>query len=133
MARYIHQNPVKVGLSIDNWTSYSDYINGDGITDVKAILEILNSDKEKAANEFVKFMNETNDDLCLDISARKRLTDEEAKKIIKETAGVSECRELQQMDKAKRNAVLKKLKTEDVSIRQISRVSGLNRGVILNA
>ena len=131
--RYIHQNPIKVGLPIDSWTSYNDYLGDDGITDKKSILELFGRESEIARNEFIKYMSQTNNDLCLDISERKRITDDEAKEIIKKIGKITTCQELQQIDRDTRGMILKKLKEEGLSIRQIERLSGLNRGVILKA
>jgi len=130
--RYIHQNPVKVGLTIDTWTSYDNYLSDSEITDVEPLLKLFSNDINTARLEFVKHMNEKTNDICLEITDIKRITDEEAKEIAK-NLGLSTYQELHQMDKVSRNNMLRLLKGEGLSIRQLERLSGISRGVILNA
>jgi len=130
--RYIHQNPVKVGLSIDSWTSYNDYLGSSGITDVEEIFSLFSHKDNLARDEFIEYMDESNNDVCLDVSERMRITDEEAKEIARE-AGLISCQDLQQMENQKRDTILGDLKRAGLSIRQIERISGVNRGIILKA
>ena len=76
-------------------------------------------------------MQEESDRECLNHECRKRLTDEEAKKIIKRIGKVSNCQELQNLERKQRNLVLAKIKEYGFSIRRLERLTGLNRGVIL--
>jgi len=131
VVRYIHQNPLKEGLSLEEWTSYKDYVNKRGITDRDLIFGMLNKNPEKAEKMFVEYMNEANDDLCLDITGKKRLTDEEAKNIIITVGKLKSCQDMQNIDKEKREKVLRKLKEKGLSIRQIERLTGINRGTVL--
>ena len=130
--RYIHQNPVKVGLAIDNWTSYNDYLGNNGITDVKPVLGLFSRGINKARSEFNKYVNEVNNDICLEISENKRVTDEKAKEIAKKL-GLVNFHELQQMDKQNRDMMLRELKDMGLSTRQLERMSGVGRGIVLKA
>jgi len=133
VVRYIHQNPVKIGHSIDHWTSYSDYLGGDGSrTDTEPILKLFGPERAAAKEKFIEYVNEPSSDKCLDISERKKITDAEGKAIVKKM-GLPSVQELQLIDKSKRNKILKELKNAGLSIRQIERLSGVNRGVILKA
>ena len=131
--RYIHQNPVKVGLKIDVWTSYQDYLKLGGLTDSRYILEIFNTDVKKAQAEFKRFVKEPNEDRCLEMSEETRRTDEEAKRIIKEIIKTSNYEELKTWEKRKRDEKLKALKEAGLTVRQIERLTGVNRGAVLNA
>ena len=132
VVRYIHQNSVKVGLGINNWTSYNDYLGNSGITDIKPVLELFSYDMNNARSEFSKYAIEANNDVCLEISENKRVTDEEAKEIANEL-GLVAFHELQQMDKQNRDMMLRELKDRGLSTRQLERMSGVGRGIILKA
>jgi len=133
VVRYIHQNPVKVGLGIDDWTSYNDYLGeGGSRTDIKPILDMFGQETETARSKFIEYVNEPSSDECLDISERKKITDAEGRAIAIKM-GLPSVQELQLIDKSKRDAILRELKNAGLSVRQLERLSGLNRGVILKA
>ncbi len=61
------------------------------------------------------------------------MTDQEALDIIKRTCKISNVDEWQEMDRNTRDNYLERLKQEGLSVRQISRLTGLNRGIVLKA
>ena len=129
--RYIHQNPVKAGIcrNIDEYkfSSYNEYINNATLIDTDFCLGII--DKE----QFIEFNNEFNDDVCLDISNNDfRLNDDEALKIILKTCRCKSVSDFQKFDKIKRNYYIGKFYQKGLSIRQISRLTGLSRKVVEN-
>ena len=111
--RYIHQNPTKAGLCkrIDEY-AYSSY------------LETL--------DEFIGLNNENVDASCLDISDKViwRVTDEQAKALIKRIAKCENVSDFQSLDLTTRNACLQKLREEGISIRQLSRLTGISYSVV---
>ena len=125
--RYIHQNPKKAGLPL-KWSSYSEYISASGITDTGFALELLGG-KEK----FVEFMNENDETNCLEIVDSKRLTDEKAIDIIRKKHKIKKVQAIGDLSADKRNQLLHKLKEDGLSVRQIERLTGINRGVVLKA
>ena len=133
VARYIHQNPVKVGKRIDYWTSYNDYLEVGGLTDVKLILDMLGKTIEESKTAFIEYMNEANKDKCLELEVLHKLTDDEARKLIIDIGNVSKCIELSNIEKINRDRALKRLKEEGISVRQLERLTGINRGIILRA
>ena len=129
--RYIHQNPIKAGIckNIDGYkfSSYNEYINKQNLVDIDFCLSII--DKE----EFIEFNNEFNDDVCLDISDNDfRLTDDEALKIIWKICKCKSVSDFQKLDKVKRNYYIEEFYQQGLSIRQISRLTGLSRKVVEN-
>ena len=58
--RYIFQNPVKAGTvnEIQDYmlSNYTDYIQGINNTDTEFVLDIFNSNREKAICEFIEFI-----------------------------------------------------------------------------
>ena len=69
----------------------------------------------------------------LEIVEMKRWKDPEAIDLIKQLAGVKNLSEVQQLDKLKRNEVIRSCKSEGLSIRQIERLTGISFGVVRKA
>ncbi len=129
--RYIHQNPIKAKLCkrIDDYklSSYNDYINPkEGqVTDIDFALGMLSKD------EFIRFHSEKNYDECLEIEENDfRLNDEEAKVIIFKVSKCKSVADFQALEIKKRDKYIKKLKEKDLSIRQISRLTGISFGIV---
>ena len=60
--------------------------------------------------------------------------DTEAIDLIKNVCQVKDASDIQKLDKVMRNKYLRQLKEEyHLSIRQIERLTGINRGIIFNA
>ena len=138
--RYIFQNPVKAGMvtKAENyiWSNYMDYIKGsdDTDTDTDFPLNIFHTDRNKAISSFIEFINQKNNDKCMDISEKRKKTDSEAIHIIKEHCGIDYATDIQKFDKKKRNKYLNDFKEKHgLSIRQIERLTGISRGVIQKA
>lgn len=128
--RYIHQNPIKSGLIkelIDyKWSSFNEYLDTDinGLTDTDTILKMISKD------QFIEFHKNANDDKCLDLkNVSLRVTDEQAKRIIYKLSKCSNATEFQLLDLNTRNKLMKKLKEKGLSIRQISRLTGISFGI----
>ena len=137
VVRYIHQNSIKANITpvIGEypWSSYGEYIEHPRKVDTAFVLEIFSQDIEKAKEIFVDFMDEQGANF-FEIKNKLRLTDEEAKQIVKQVLGNIETSELQTMEKTKRDGYLKQLKaSEGVSIRQIARISGLTFNIVVKA
>jgi putative transposase len=133
--RYIFQNPVKAGIvtRIQNfiWSNYIDYVEGCDRTDTDFALSIFNTEREKAISIFTEYINRENDDKCLDIQEKPIITDENARKIIREHCRVDYAIDIQKFEGNKRNSCLKNLKeVHGLSIRQIERLTGISRGII---
>lgn len=132
--RYILMNPVKAGLCGKAeeypYSSAGEYLKGiNGITDTSYIKGMYN---EKNLKEYIYQKNE---DQCMEMdeTSRKRVTDEEARQLIsKELGGV-----IPAIGKAKErkglNASISRLIHAGISIRQLSRLTGISKKVIENA
>lgn len=135
--RYIHQNPLKANIVKDiseyKWSSYLEYLGKSKVIDKYFILDIINSNRNKAISIFKEFHKKNSNDTYLDIKENKRLRDNEAVDIIKNVCNISHCMELQKLELEKRNECLKILKEEGLSTRQISRLTGISRNVVLKA
>lgn len=135
--RYIHQNPIKADMVRDikeyEWSSYNEYIHGETLVDVDFILSLFFEDRNKALRLFRNHMEEIQNDSCLEMEERHRISDREAMVIIKKESSLSNPSQIQKLDIQKRDAVLKRLKNSGLSIRQIGRLTGINRGIIQRA
>lgn len=138
--RYIHQNPVKAGLvkrvEEYKWSSFCEYINQANLVNVNFLLEMMSDDKEKATKKFIEYTNDLSEHECLDINdqGKQRIRDEEARVTIKKVCNLRSAIDLQQLDCQTRNTYLRMLKQKyNLSIRQIERLTGINRGIILKA
>lgn len=81
--------------------------------------------------QFNEFHSEVSGDNYLDISQRPiRLTDEQAKEIIRKISKCKNASEFQLLEIKVRNSCIKKLRNEGLSIRQISRLTGISKGIV---
>jgi len=122
--RYIHQNPKVAGLCdrIDayKWSSFNEYTKKSRIIDSKLALEMIGE------KEFIKFMNEINDDVYLEYNTTKRaLTDKEVVELIEVKYGIKALA-LQNEQREKMEMICRNvLKIGGVSTRQLARVTGI--------
>lgn len=132
--RYIHQNPVKAAIVRNpeeyRWSSCAVYYKYDGQTmdclDTKLILSILSEQEKEAIERFRKYMEECNEDRCLDYCENRRVGDTEAYQIIKKIIKGRPVTVLQTMDQEGRSKILNRLRNEyGLSLRQLSRITGL--------
>ena len=82
--------------------------------------------------EFERYNNENNADKCLEISdtPKLRVTDEQAKSIIFKVSKCENVADFQKLDLKSRDEFIAILKQNGLSIRQISRLTGISFGVI---
>lgn len=126
--RYIHQNPVKANLckNVEDYpySSVQEYLNQPELVDTSFTFSML------SCLEFIDYHKQIADDKCLEMEDRFRLTDEEARRIIKRISKCKTVADFQSLDIAKRNAYLKKLHKNGLSIRQISRLTGVTKKIV---
>lgn len=130
VVRYIHQNPVKAGMCANiseyAFSSYHEYENdvNQKLVNVDYALSLV------SRTQLLEFFEETNNDICLEISDTIRLNDEEAKEIIKSVSNCAHSTQVQNLDINQRNNVIKILKENGLSIRQISRLTGISFNIV---
>lgn len=128
--RYIHQNPIKAGIcktvaDYEN-SSYNEYFKSSDLIDRDFVFEIISKD------EFAKFNSEKVFDSCLDVEDKPKIkvTDEQAKKIVEKISKCKNVAEFQALDVKTRDKCLKRLRESGLSIRQISRLTGVSFNVV---
>ena len=128
--RYIHQNPLKLGIveKLDEYeySSYNEYRkDSNTFIDKNFVYGIIDK------NFFEKYNEEENEDKCLEIDDLIfRLSDTDAKKEIKKVSGCETATEFQALELTKRDKYIKALKMKGLSIRQISRLTGISKGIV---
>lgn len=127
--RYIHQNPIKANLCKQieeyQYSSYYEYKNEKSLlTDTDFALSITDR------KTLLKFFEEDNNDTCLDISNTFRLNDDEAKAIIEHYSQCKNSSDFQKLDSKTRDEFIAIFKQNGLSIRQISRLTGISFAIV---
>ena len=128
--RYIHQNPIKAGIveKLEEYvySSYNEYMkDSNTFIDKNFVYGIIDKDF------FEKYNEEKNEDKCLEIDDSVFwLSDADAKKEIKKVSGCETASEFQGLDVTKRDKCIKNLKDRGLSIRQISRLTGVSFSIV---
>ena len=135
LVRYIHQNPVKPGIArVDQyrWSSYQEYLQGHGISDVSFPLAVFGGVKEFERMH----KNLLREVPCLDVGEERpirALPDEEALVLAQDLLGGVKLDLLKALPVGERNGYLGVLKRMGFSVRQIARLTGIGRGPIQRA
>ena len=124
--RYIHQNPVNAEICKNpknySFSSYNEYFKTTTFVDCNYVFAIIKKD------DFIKLHKQKVSEQCLEIEdkSKVRVTDEQAQKIIEKYSKCKNATEFQALDIKLRNKCLKKFKESGLSIRQISRLTGVS-------
>ena len=128
--RYIHLNPIKAGMCKKpenyGYSSYNHYLSGSSeLVDISFVLSIMDN------NEFIEFHKKPGDQHIMENeSIKTRLSDSEASALIIEIAECKYTSEVQTFEVERRNMIIKVLHKQGLSIRQLSRLTGISKGVI---
>ena len=128
--RYILNNPVKAGLcgaAEYRWSSYNEYGKKDGLTDTGMLFNMI-GDKES----FAQFMMEKDGTEHIEADIPKK-DDTWALQTIRETLNINSGTQIQQFERTQRDEALALLKSRGLTVRQLERLTGINRGAIQKA
>jgi hypothetical protein len=105
-----------------------EYFNENSIVDRKDVLDLMTMD------EFIGIHQEAVDASCMDVTEKAvlRVTDEQAKILIQKISKCENISDFQHLDPDQRNKYLKKLREKGLSIRQLSRLTGISFSVVRN-
>ncbi|MBQ7015998.1 MAG: transposase [Firmicutes bacterium] len=132
VVRHIHKEPVRQGLVLKMedyyWSSYRLYLNPGSFIDRRLVLDSLHfGGGYKAYME----KEEKNAAVLEEVPLKYGRTDEEVEGLIQKRLMENGFSEWKQISLDEKREILKKLRVEDeVSIQQLSRVTGVNRGYI---
>jgi len=122
VVRYIYQNPQKAGICAAAQYQYT-------VLNINGTLSGYFPDEQ----ECLAFLNDNNDDRCLEYDSTGQLTDSDIIKLITELSGADNPQMLQGMEKSVRDSLLKELKHKGCTVRRLSRLTGINRNIIQRA
>lgn len=127
--RYIHQNPVKAKLCAAPgdylYSSYAHYLGSSQLVDTDFAMGMMTRD------EFVRFNCEKNDDQCLELTrSRCAMSDDQAQKVIEKISRCASTSQFQMLDQKKQAHYIKRIHEKGASIRQISRLTGISKGMV---
>lgn len=136
LIRYIHQNPVASALVSEvkdyQWSSWCEYDNL-----LRCYVPVCSTNPVLEKFSFDVLEEMVNDPLpktqrILDIDRKTNgiLDDDEVRDFIQLVCHIQTIADVQQMPRSRRNEVLKMVLEYGASIRQLSRVTGVSRGVI---
>jgi len=134
---YIHRDPIKVGLSklagdypYSSWGEYSGAVFPQArLCHVEAVLQRIPFEK---LNMLVT-QPQPADIKIMDIEDEKtlhRLSDVQVKDLLAAHSGIMNTSQFQRLDRQRQTEVIRLLRSQGASIRQLERLTGLSRGLI---
>ncbi|NLJ77471.1 MAG: transposase [Peptococcaceae bacterium] len=133
--RYIHQNPVPANLAKNileyKWSSAADYLETSTEIDIEYALGMFSTDRAQAVRRLMRYMQEDNEDRCLDNDDRKPGPTDSQLRSYFAGLGLTDISKLKRLEKGRRDEIIRDLKTlEGVTVRQLSRLTGISKSVI---
>ena len=126
--RYICQNPVKAGLCTKPFEY--PWLGCSGITESGALLDGLGDLTDLKGDALLRFVSERCDKEHLEDHGTTRLTDREAIERLRIVCGCGNVQDIGGWTKEKCETALRKALGTGVSIRQLSRLTGISKAVI---
>lgn len=127
---YIHQNPMKAGITKGlsyKYSSYDSYIKGDfGFVDGEKVVEAMQP------FEFAEYHKNFIEARFIDVNEKvvQRKTDEDIIELLKKKYKCNSVSDFQKLPTLKRDKYVLELKKHGASLRQISRLTGISLGVV---
>lgn len=132
---YIHQNPIRAGLSKGYevpWSSYSEYLGRVGrkkLTTTSFMLDLLGG-----VDGFVAFHDSEMGLVQVSLGAtHPRIDDASARMIAKRLFGPQYATSLALLPKPQRDKAIRTLRSHGISVRQIERLTGIGRSIVARA
>ena len=131
--RYIHQNPVKAGLCKNaaeyKYSSYPSLLKGKSeLLDKDYVFSVF------GGNDFEEFHKGDSDKEYMDIEEKEYPTsDIDAAEIIKSVSRCKNLEDFHSLSRVQLDEILSTLKQKGLPIRQISRITGVGKGIVERA
>ena len=128
--RYIHQNPVEAKITKQpeeyHYSSYQGYIGEkqDTLIDKELILELMSVEQLK------EYHQDKTEEKVMEYAEESRITDIEGKKLMNKISGCGNAEEFLKLEEKKREEYILRIRAKGLSIRQISRLTGVSIGII---
>ncbi len=123
--RYIHQNPLKAGcctrLEDYPYSSFQEYIGKADLINLEEVEQYISREA------VIEMSREELSEQCLEMreAPPKRITDQEAKRRIQKISGCNNPAAFQGLGQIQKEKFIRALKGEGLSVRQISRLTGV--------
>ena len=127
LVRYIHQNPIEMGVSdlrSYRWSSYREYVGEATVTDTALVTDLFGS-----ISEFVRFNEERGENGPAGPTTANDAP-ERAWFVAVDEVGEETLREMKSLPREDRDRYVARLLARGLSIRQIERFTGVSRGVV---
>ena len=128
--RYIHNNPIKGNIAKKlndyKYSSYNCYFKNNEIIDRDVVLGILPIEEFEKFHKSQDFYNH----IDIDSGVKTRITDEEAIRIILKKTRCKSVEEFLNLPVDKRKRYIAEFKNKGMSVRQLSRLTGLSKSLI---
>lgn len=131
VARYILQNPDKAGICAADqyeWSNWREVETGHGFCNTQLLCDCIGDRQALTA-----FCRATCDDKCMDTGEKKILKDSDALLALRKICGTQETSKVARLPKSERDLILRKAKRAGLSVRQISRLTGVDRNTVQRA
>ncbi len=128
--RYILNNPAKAGIcgaAEYRWSCYHEYGETNGLTDTGLLRDMI-GDRESLA----RFMLQSDEIEHIEADTPKK-DDNWAIQTIREALNITSGTQIQQFERVQRDEAIALLKSKGLTVRQLERLTGINRGVIQKA
>lgn len=130
--RYIHLNPLNAGIAQAHeypWSSYRQYLGAEGLCNARAVKELRES-----IGDIRRFHEASVADSIIPTNAyRARMDDAEAMSLVNNVLGTNYIDEILHMQRPERDHALLRLYRLGLSGSQITRLTGLGRGIVQRA
>lgn len=135
--RYILRNPEAGGICSWQsypWSSARSYLRGerDGITDTTFSLGMIGG-REHFPAFMARKQEASADGLAEPGQVRRALNDQRALQVFRQISGMELPSELHSMEQGERDRILWQMKQAGMTIRQIERLTGINRNIVQRA
>lgn len=131
--RYIHQNPVKANLSTIEkyrWSSYNEYIKKCKIVNINYVLNLFGEERNIAIEKYKEYMQIIKNDVNARLfEIEDKMNDEEVIKFVEDFLNIK-VNNIKNMNKMKKKDIILKMISLKISVRQISRITGIDRNKI---
>ncbi len=136
--RYIHLNPQKAGIAkfdAYEWSSYMEYTSSPRICDTSFVLDVAGGRAafrrlHEKDDRDVAFMEDSTDD---GHARAHHISDSEVRGMLEGAFGKDWRTALPAADKAQRDSAIALLKARGATVRQVSRITGIGRGIVQKA
>lgn len=127
--RYIHQNPVKAGITNNisdyKFSSYNEYLNNNTFVDTSFAMGMIDRD------DFIEFHKQYPDEAHLEITPPiRRITDEYAQAIFNKLIKSGTLPQPPYSDPETKSKVIHNLSNDGLSIRQINKITTISKKTI---